>query len=129
MNALATASIGQVHISVTDIDRSVAFYRDALGLPFLFEVPGQSMAFFSCGGTRLYLAVPEPGFHSQPLLYFTVGSIDDAHAALSTNGVAFRDEPRLVHQDDQHELWVAFFADPDGCLLALMEERPRNLPR
>ena len=71
---LADARVGQIHISVTDIDRSVAFYRDTLGLPFLFQVPGQSMAFFDCGGTRLYLAVPEPGFHSQPILYLAVRS-------------------------------------------------------
>src|SRR5687767_14822374 len=55
---LADARVGQIHISVTEIDRSVAFYRDTLGLPFLFRVPGQPMAFFDCGGTRLYLAVP-----------------------------------------------------------------------
>jgi hypothetical protein len=83
------------------------------------------MAFFDCGGTRLYLAVPEPGFHSQPILYLAVGSIDDAHAALVEAGVEFLDEPHVVHRDDAHELWLAFFTDPDGCRLALMEERYR----
>ena len=52
-------TIGQIHVSVTDVDRSVAFYRDVLGIPFLFRVPGQPMAFFDCGGVRLYLGVPE----------------------------------------------------------------------
>ena len=124
MTTLAGSSIGQVHISVTDIERSVAFYRDTLGLPFLFQVPGQPMAFFDCGGTRLYLAVPERGFHSQPILYFRVDSVAVAHEALTANGVEFRDTPHVVHRDDAHELWLAFFTDPDGCLLALMEERP-----
>ncbi len=125
MTPLAKSTVGQIHISVTDLDRSVAFYRDTLGIPFLFSVPGQPMAFLDCGGTRLYLAVPEPGFHSQPILYFTVDSIGAAHAALSAKGVAFRDEPRVAHRDESHELWLAFFSDPDGCVLALMEERPR----
>lgn len=51
-------TIGQIHVSVTDVERSIAFYRDVLGLPFLFQVPGQPMAFFDCGGVRLYLGVP-----------------------------------------------------------------------
>ena len=124
MTTLARSTIGQVHISVTDIDRSVAFYRDSLGLPFLVRVPGQPMAFLSCGETRLYLATPEPGFRSQPTLYFSVASIDGAHAELVAKGVEFRDTPHVVHRDDTHELWLAFFEDPDGCVLALMEERP-----
>lgn len=123
MTTLASATIGQVHVSVTDVDRAVAFYRDTLGLPFLFRVPGQPMAFFQCGDTRLYLAAPEEGFHSQPLLYFTVESIDDAYAALVAKGVEFRDEPHVVHRDGTTELWMAFFVDPDGCTLGLMEER------
>ena len=124
MTTLATARIGQIHVSVTDVDRSIAFYRDALGLPFLFRVPGQPMAFFDCGGTRLYLATPEEGFHSQPLLYFTVDAIDEARTTLVARGVDFRDEPHVVHRDDSVELWMTFFQDPDGCTLALMEERP-----
>jgi catechol 2,3-dioxygenase-like lactoylglutathione lyase family enzyme len=123
MTTLAGATIGQVHISVTDIDRAVAFYRDTLGLSFLFQVPGQPMAFFDCGGTRLYLAIPEQGFHSQPILYFTVSDIEDVHETLMAKGVSFRDAPHAVHRDETSELWMTFFSDPDGCTLALMEER------
>ena len=123
MTTLAGSRIGQVHISVTDIERSVRFYRDVLGLPFLFQVPDQPMAFLDCNGTRLYLATPEEGFHSQPLLYFTVDDIDAAHETLVASGVEFRDLPHVVHRDDSSELWMTFFADPDGCTLALMEDR------
>lgn len=64
-------SIGQIHISVSDLDRAVAWYRDVLGLEFLFQVPGQAMAFFNCGGVRLYLGIPEnETFRSQPILYY-----------------------------------------------------------
>ena len=72
-------SIGQIHISVDDVDRAVAWYRDVLGLEFLFQVPGQPMAFFNCGGVRLYLGRPEDEtFRSRPVLYYRVDEIDRA---------------------------------------------------
>jgi catechol 2,3-dioxygenase-like lactoylglutathione lyase family enzyme len=118
-------TIGQIHVSVTDVDRSVAFYRDVLGVPFLFRVPGQSMAFFDCDGVRLYLGVPESeDFRSRGVLYFTVDDIDEAHLALTERGVAFRDAPHVVHRTEDAELHMAFFADPDGNNLALMSEMP-----
>ena len=70
---MALGPVGQIHISVTDIDTSVAFYRDVLGIPLLFQVPGMPMAFFASGDVRLYLGVPEsPEFRSKVVLYFTV---------------------------------------------------------
>jgi len=118
-------TIGQIHVSVTDVDRSVAFYRDVLGIPFLFRVPGQPMAFFDCDGVRLYLGVPESeDFRSRGVLYFTVDDIDEAHRVLSERGVAFRDGPHVVHRTEDSELHMAFFTDPDGNNLALMAEVP-----
>lgn len=118
-------SIGQIHVSVADIDRAVSFYRDVLRVPFLFQVAGQPMAFFDCGGVRLYLGVPESeAFRANPLLYFAVDDVDEAHRALSVRGVTFRGEPHLVHRTESFELWVAFFQDPDGNNLAIMAERP-----
>jgi len=117
-------AIGQIHVSVTDIDRAVAFYRDVLGVPFLFRVPGQPMAFFDCDGVRLYLGVPEsPEFRSSPVLYFTVDDVHEAYTALAQRGVEFRDEPHLVNRTEDSELWMAFFRDPDGTNLAVMVER------
>jgi catechol 2,3-dioxygenase-like lactoylglutathione lyase family enzyme len=118
-------TIGQIHISVTDIDRSVAFYRDVLGARFLFDVPRQSMAFFDVGGVRLYLGTPEsPEFRSTPLLYFSVDDVDEAYRTLRDRGVEFVGEPHVVHRADASELWMAFFMDPDGTNLAIMAERP-----
>lgn len=115
--------IGQIHVSVTDVERSVAFYRDALGLRLLFDVPDQGMAFFDCGGVRLYLGRAEsPEFRSTPLLYFRVGDIAEAHAALLERGVPFESEPHVVHRTETTELHIAFFTDPDGTHLALMSE-------
>jgi predicted enzyme related to lactoylglutathione lyase len=118
-------TIGQIHVSVEDVDRSVAFYRDVLGMTFLFRVPGQSMAFFDCDGIRLYLGAPEtPEFRSTSLPYFDVADLEEAYGALRDRGVAFRDAPHLVHRTETSELWMAFFTDPDGNNLALMSERP-----
>jgi catechol 2,3-dioxygenase-like lactoylglutathione lyase family enzyme len=118
-------TIGQIHVSVTDIDRSVTFYRDTLGMRFLFQVPGQPMAFFDCDGVRLYLGVPEsPEFFSKPVVYFTVADLDVTYAALRERGVAFIDEPHVVHRTETSELRMAFFKDPDGTNLVVMAETP-----
>ena len=116
--------VGQIHLSVTDIDRAVAFYRDVLELPLLFEVPGQDMAFFDCGGVRLYLGRAEsPEFASTALLYYVVDGIEDAHATLAGRGVEFVSEPHVVHRAGGTELALAFFRDSEGNMVALMEER------
>jgi predicted enzyme related to lactoylglutathione lyase len=121
---MSLGPLGQIHISVTDVDRSVAFYRDVLGIPFLFQVPGQPMAFFSSGGVRLYLGRPESAdFATRVVLYFTVEDIDAERARLVDAGVAFLDEPHVVHRDDGGQLWMSFFRDPDGHHLVLMEQR------
>ncbi|MBV1850300.1 VOC family protein [Catellatospora tritici] len=121
---MALGPLGQVHISVTDIDRSVAFYRDVLGIVLLSRVPGQPMAFFASGDVRLYLGVPEsPEFASRVTLYFTVADIEAEHARLRAAGVSFVDEPHVVHKDGASELWMSFLRDPDGHHLALMQQR------
>ncbi len=119
-------TIGQIHVSVTDVDRSVAFYRDVLGIPFLFRVPGQPMAFFDCDGVRLYLGVPESEeFRSRGVLYFTVDDIEEAHRVLDRNAASrSATSPHVVHRTEDPELHMAFFTDPDGNNLALMAEVP-----
>jgi catechol 2,3-dioxygenase-like lactoylglutathione lyase family enzyme len=118
-------TIGQIHVSVTDVDRAVAFYRDVLAVPFLFRVQGQPMAFFDCDGVRLYLGVPESEeFRARGLLYFSVDDIGEAHRVLTERGVSFRDGPHVVHRTEGSELHMAFFTDPDGNNLGLMAEVP-----
>jgi catechol 2,3-dioxygenase-like lactoylglutathione lyase family enzyme len=117
--------IGQIHISSDDLPRSIAFYRDILGLTFLFEVPGQPMAFFDCGGVRLYIGKPErEEFRSRPLLYLRVANIRQAYDVLKGRGVAFMQEPHVVHRTESSELWMAGFKDPDGTNLVLMSDVP-----
>jgi catechol 2,3-dioxygenase-like lactoylglutathione lyase family enzyme len=121
---MAVGPLAQVHISVTDLDRSVAFYRDVLGIPLLFEVPAQRMAFFASGDVRLYLAMPESEeFAGKATLYFRVDDIEAEHARLAGLGVPVIDKPHVVHRDGTLELWMSFLRDPDGNNLALMQER------
>ena len=118
-------TIGQIHVSVSDLDRSIEFYRDVLGIPFLFQVPGQPMAFFDCDGVRLYLGQPESSkFRSSPILYFKVEDLDEAYAALRDRGVQFGDTPHAVHRTEDSELRMTFFTDPDGNNFVLMSDVP-----
>ena len=121
---MAVGPLGQIHISVRDVDRAVEFYRDVLGVTFLFRVPGQDMAFLQSGDVRLYLGVPESAqFASKVVLYFTVEDIDAEYARLLAAGVALRAAPHVVHRDANGELWMADFQDPDGHNLVLMQQR------
>jgi len=55
--------------------------------------------------------------------YLKVAGIDVVQAAMQSRGVVFEDEPHLIAKMADHELWMTFFRDPDGSLLALMEEQ------
>ena len=101
------------------MERAVAFYRDTLQVPFLFQFPG--LAFFNCGGVRLMLTKPE-GNAGNSVLYFKVADIQAESQALAFRGVKLEREPHLIAKLPDHELWMAFFRDPDGNLLALMSE-------
>ena len=122
---LADARVGQLMIPVENFDKGLAFYRDSLGLKFLFAAPPQ-MAFFDCGGVRLLVGVMPPGEKAQrgSAIYFQVKDIDAVHATLKGKGVTFRAAPHAVHRTPKSELWLAEFADPDGNQLALMCEKP-----
>jgi predicted enzyme related to lactoylglutathione lyase len=122
---LANATIGQLLVPVDDFEGGVAFYRDALGLPFLFSAPPQ-MAFFDCGGIRLLVGVMPPGEKAQrgSTIYFQVAEVQAVYAELRSKGVAFRAAPHVVHRTPQLELWLAEFTDPYGNQLALMSEVP-----
>lgn len=112
--------IGQVYVTAHDLDRAIAFYRDGLGVPFLFQVPG--MAFFQCGELTLMLGLPvEAEFdHPSSILYFDVADIAQAHRVMAGRGVTFRKEPHVVHREPTRELWLADFLDSEGNTMALM---------
>jgi predicted enzyme related to lactoylglutathione lyase len=117
--------ISQIAINARDVARAEAFYRDVLRLKHLFSVPG--MSFFDCGGVRLMLAKPEkPEFdHPSSVIYFQVEDIEAVHASLAARDVRFEATPHLVAKLPHADLWMGFFRDPEGNLLALSSERPR----
>ena len=114
--------IGQIAVNARDLERAVQFYRDTLGMKLLFQVP--RMAFFDCGGVRLMLGLAsEPAFdHPASVIYYRVPDIRAAHRALAGRGVEFTSPPHFVAKLPDHELWLAFFRDPEGNTLALMSE-------
>lgn len=122
---LSTATVAQLMIPVEDFDRGISFYRDILGIPFLFAAPPQ-MAFFMCGSIRLLVGVLPPGQKAQrgSTIYFKVSDIDAVFSTLAAKGVKFVASPHLVNRSPKVELWLAEFNDPDGNQLALMAEVP-----
>ncbi len=124
-SGIGITRIGQIAVNVHDVDRATAFYRDTLGLPLLFSAGG--MAFFDCGGVRLMLARPEkPEFdHPGSILYLAVPDIKAAHQRMVASGVQFEDQPHIIARMPDHDLWMTFFHDTEGNLLALMSEVAR----
>ena len=120
---LSNAKVAQLLIPVDDFDKGIAFYRDVLGIPFLFAAPPQ-MAFFNCGGVRLLVGALPAGQSAQrgSAIYFQVPEIKAVYQDLVAKGVAFSAEPHVVHRTASYELWLAEFKDPDGNQLALMAE-------
>lgn len=121
-DSFSVGPIGQIALTITDRARSVAFYRDKLGLKLLFEAP-PNLAFFDCGGIRLMLSPAEkPGENFSSVLYFRVDDMQQACAALASRGVDFEHPPALVAKMADHDLWMAFLRDPDRNVLGLMCE-------
>lgn len=118
------SAIRQIAIVVGDVDAALAFYRDVLGLPFLFRA-GPGLAFLDAGGIRLMLSTPQGhgAVGANSVLYFTVSDIGATHAALVARGATNEREPQLAATMPDHELWIGFLRDPDGNLVGLLEER------
>lgn len=115
----------QIAVSVRDIGRATAFYRDVLGLRFLFDAP--NMAFFDCGGIRLYLAAgggaEQHGAGSH--VYFRSNDIPGLLGLLKEKGVSIHQEPHIIARMPDHDLWLMWIRDSEGNLLGVMEERKR----
>ena len=120
MQAVQLSKIGQIAINVADLEAAVAFYRDVLGMKFLFQYPG--LAFFDCDGVRLLLDELGGWQHPSSIVYFQVEDIHAVHQSLVEKGVEFSNAPHLVAKMPDHDLWMAFFLDPSTNILALMSE-------
>ena len=118
------SGIKQIALTVSDVKLALSFYRDTLGLQFLFS-PTENLAFLQAGNVRLMLSTPQGagtvGVNS--ILYFQVMDIDGSHAAFVAKGARSERAPQLAAKMPDHDLWIGFLKDPDGNLIGLMEER------
>ncbi|WP_299769644.1 VOC family protein [uncultured Pseudoteredinibacter sp.] len=119
--------IGQIAITVSNVKEALTFYRDQLGLEFLFA-PSDQLAFLQCGASRLMLTEPqgagEAGQNS--ILYYQVCDIESKFQSLEDSGVHCERAPEFAAAMPDHDLWLAFLRDPEGNLLALMEEKAKS---
>ena len=123
--SVSKGQIGQIAIVVADVGRALQFYRDVLGLTFLFQ-PSEQLAFVQAGTTRLMLTTPqgEGKVGCNSVLYFTVADINASYAELVAKGATAEREPQLAATMPDHELWLGFIRDPEANLIGLMEEKP-----
>lgn len=119
--------VGQIAVVVQDVARATAFYRDVLGMRFLFAAP-PGLAFFDCGGVRLMLSRPEgpEAGAGAPIIYYTVDDIHAAYRTVVARGAAAEAAPHVVAPLGARDLWMAFVRDSEGNLLGLMSEVPRG---
>ena len=118
--AVGLGRIGQVSLSIRDVERAERFYGTTLGLSHLFTFG--DLVFFDAGGTRIYLHRKDPDdWRPGSVLYFVVADIGASQESLAEAGVHFTGAPHRIHtHDDGTEEWMTFFDDGEGNTLALM---------
>ena len=123
MASIRPSRVAQIAITVRDLERAKSFYRDRLGLEWLFDAP-PGMSFFQCGETRLMLAPPQgPETSGVSIVYYQVDDIEDAHRSLAEQSIAFDTAPHVIARLGDNDLWLAICRDPDGNMVGLMSER------
>lgn len=123
MPDLSQARIGQIAVVCKDVARATAFYRDTLGLRFLFSA-GPTLSFFDAGGTRLMLSTAEGRHdHAGSMLYFFITDIEATHRELESRGVKFLEKPHMIAKMPDHDLWLCAFEDSEGNPMGIMEEK------
>jgi methylmalonyl-CoA/ethylmalonyl-CoA epimerase len=121
---LNLSQIGQIALPVTDVDRAETFYEKVIGLRKLYRFG--DLTFFDCAGVRLLLEKGKDVEGARGCLYFRCADIALTVSELARRGVAFDSKPHLIAKMDDHDLWMAFFKDPDGHTLAVMHEAPKG---
>jgi catechol 2,3-dioxygenase-like lactoylglutathione lyase family enzyme len=116
--------VSMIMLGVRDLEKSVSFYRDRLGIDVRQRIPG--FAFLDSGALTIVLSEPLAK-NVSPLagateVIFSVNDVRASYEALKNQGVDFSQEPRNV----SGPMWAANFRDPDGHLLTLFgpERKP-----
>lgn len=112
--------IGQLILRVADLDRSLAFWTELVGLDLSTRTG--SHAFLDGGGTQLTLnqVNERPDDDSLTEVVFEVEDVKETYADLSARGVPFEVDLRPVTSVGARELWAAHFHDPDGHLASVV---------
>jgi len=118
------SEIGQIAITISDLGTALHFYRDVLGLDFLFS-PTSTLAFLNAGSVRIMLSTPQGAgtVGANSTLYFKVSNLEAVFSTIVARGAKIEREPQLAAKLPDHELWIGFVRDPDNNLIGIMEEK------
>jgi predicted enzyme related to lactoylglutathione lyase len=118
------SEIGQIAITVSDVSVALPFYRDVLGLNFLFS-PSPTLAFLRAGSIRIMLSTPQGAgvIGGNSTLYFKVSNLSAVFSQIVSRGAKCEREPQMAAKLPDHELWIGFLRDPDDNLIGVMEEK------
>ncbi len=121
------ATIKQIAITVSDVEKALSFYRDILGLEFLFSA-GPQLAFLNADGVRIMLSTPQGAgaVGANSILYFNVTDIESVYKEFVEQGAKEERAPQLAANMQDHDLWTGFLRDPDDNLVGIMEEKTHN---
>jgi catechol 2,3-dioxygenase-like lactoylglutathione lyase family enzyme len=128
----AIGAVRQIALSAgRDLDVTLAFWRDVLGMAVhaRFDPPG--IAFIMAGDVRLLFTDGVPA----GTVYLDMSGLDHFHAEAKAAGVPFTAPPTLVHNDTEGQFgpageseWMAFLKDPAGNTIGLVERHPPQEP-
>lgn len=112
--------IGQVILRVSDLERSIAFWSQTVGLDLALQAG--NFAFLEAGDIQLTLNEVDRALEDASLteIVFELDDIRAGHAGLVERQVPFEVELRPVTADGSRELWAAHFHDPDGHLASVV---------
>src|SRR5262249_24429331 len=114
------------HVAVltTHFDRLRTFYVDTLGCPIVGAFPGRNIVFVAVGSTTIEIVERDASSDRPPggwdHLALEVADVDTAYAALTGQGVVFHVPPKDF-PEEAPSVRIAFFRDPDGNVLELVQ--------
>jgi catechol 2,3-dioxygenase-like lactoylglutathione lyase family enzyme len=121
-----SAAMGAMLV-VSDLQRSVSFYRDLVGLRMVDRA--SNTAVLSYGGGRVLLRQLADMSHVDRRvshLHIQVSDVDASYQEMVARGVTFVHSPRVISLGDRLNLWAATFRDPDGHDIAITQWRDRE---
>lgn len=123
-SAQQTFHTSHVILRVSNLDRSIAFFKERVGLPL--QSSNEELALFNAGAVTLMIeqlptrpSSSNGGLTALTEIVLQVPDVRRAYAEMTARGVTFRVEPRTVTSDGTRDLYAADFRDPDGHALSI----------